>query len=188
MKNCFGYEHEKFKECDTCNMWMECRNAMGKHSKKEPTVSPTDRPVVKKSMVVCAAHRLMNHPGACRFLHGHNYIITVYLGHRDFDRQKGMVMDFGSIKSELGSTINRMFDHKTILQESDPLYPVLLTALGPDGVTAFPYPPTAENMALFLVERLQAHIDQLEGWRGVYVCLVEVEETPNNMASAGVFK
>ena len=141
------------------------------------------KPMVKKTFVVCAAHRLMDHPGACKRLHGHNYLITVHLGHRAFDTMQGMVVDFGLVKQHLGAMINTLFDHVTILQDTDPLVPGLKGVFGEAGVTTVPFPPTAENMARFLVDVLQQQVEVLE-WRGIYVDRVEVEETPNNTAYA----
>lgn len=139
-------------------------------------------PLVKKTMVVCAAHRLLNHPGACKNLHGHNYIITMELMKRDFDKDQGMIVDFGDIKKNLCDLVNVYFDHKTILQDTDPLVAALTPVIGEDAMLILPFPPTAENMSWFLLVNLQKYIDEELKWRGISVARIEVEETPNNTA------
>lgn len=139
---------------------------------------------VKKTMVVCTAHRLMNHPGACKNLHGHNYAITVHLGRRDFESEKGMVVDFGDVKQVIGTLINDLFDHKTVLQATDPLAHALMGLPETyNALTIMNDPPTAENMAEYLMLNI-THAIEVAQWAGVYVFKVEVEETPNNTAYA----
>ncbi|MCK4787456.1 MAG: 6-carboxytetrahydropterin synthase, partial [Desulfobacteraceae bacterium] len=46
-----------------------------------------------------SAHRLLNHPGKCRSLHGHTYKLEVTFQAQEL--QNGMVYDFGDMKKVL---------------------------------------------------------------------------------------
>jgi len=86
---------------------------------------------IKKRLVVSAAHRLiLDYESKCEALHGHNWVITVYLRAEKLNAN-GMVMDFSEIKSK----IHDVFDHKVIndVMECN---------------------PTAENMAKFIHDQL----------------------------------
>lgn len=93
-----------------------------------------------------AAHRLKDHAGKCRNLHGHSYTVTVEArkvsGIVDED---GMVMDFGDFKP-LEKWIDRNLDHACILQASDVELTEPIMALGlKKHLTEDP--PTAETLA-----------------------------------------
>ena len=47
-----------------------------------------------------AAHYLPDHPGKCRYTHGHTWKVEVWL-EGDVDSKTGMVVDFGEIKKEI---------------------------------------------------------------------------------------
>ena len=78
-----------------------------------------------------AAHQLnLSYESKCTNLHGHNWIIDVYLESRELDNN-GMVMDFTHIKRE----IQDKFDHKVINDVVD-------------------FNPTAENLAKYICDAL----------------------------------
>lgn len=84
---------------------------------------------VTKVVKLSAAHHLPNHPGKCKFHHGHNYKVEVTCkGPIDLDT--GMVKDFGDIETDCEAII-LVYDH-TDLNVS---IPEMLT--------------TAENLASF---------------------------------------
>ena len=86
---------------------------------------------VKKRLEIAGAHRLnLDYESKCSNVHGHNWIIEIYMQSRELD-SNGMVMDFTHIKQE----IHDVLDHKYIndvIQEN----------------------PTAENIAKWICERL----------------------------------
>lgn len=87
---------------------------------------------VKKTIEISAAHSLaLNYESACSKLHGHNWIITIYLRSEELD-ENGMVLDFSIIKKE----IHGLFDHENI-------------NLKMPGIN-----PTAENIAKFIKDKL----------------------------------
>ena len=86
---------------------------------------------VKKRFEISAAHRLaLDYESKCSNLHGHNWIIDVYLKSDILDKN-GMVMDFTHIKRK----ITDAFDHKVINDVVD-------------------FNPTAENLAKYICDQL----------------------------------
>ena len=79
---------------------------------------------VKKRLEVSAAHQLkLDYPSKCTQLHGHNWIIDVYLESETVD-SNGMVLDFTKIKE----LVKDKLDHKILNDVLD-------------------FNPTAENIA-----------------------------------------
>ncbi|MDO4585040.1 MAG: 6-carboxytetrahydropterin synthase [Planctomycetia bacterium] len=105
---------------------------------------------IAREMEFCYGHRLLNHPGKCRFLHGHNGRVRIVVA-ADTLNEQGMVIDFGEIRSTLEKWVDEELDHRTILSQDDPLVEVL-QAQG-EKVVVLPVPPTAENLARFLSEK-----------------------------------
>jgi 6-pyruvoyltetrahydropterin/6-carboxytetrahydropterin synthase len=80
-----------------------------------------------------SAHLLPNHPGKCRNLHGHSYILEVTVD-RAVDPQSGMAIDFADLKTVVKTEVVDVLDHKYIndIMEN----------------------PTAEVMAVWIWKRL----------------------------------
>lgn len=143
---------------------------------------------INKTFTFEAAHRLQNHDGKCRNLHGHGYKVEVAVEKtgkaaalQEDGPQEGMLLDFGELSlwwEQPGS--GQSFDHITILQDGDPLV-AALEDLTP--VLTFPWPPTAERMAIYLRGKLQTWLwDQHTG--EVLVASVRVWETGKSWAEA----
>ena len=80
---------------------------------------------VKKRLEISAAHKLkLDYESKCTNLHGHNWIVDVYLRSETLDNN-GMVMDFTHIKKK----IQDKFDHKIINGQSSP-YIAIFTVSG----------------------------------------------------------
>ncbi len=84
-----------------------------------------------------AAHRLPRYDGPCFRMHGHNYQLTVAI-EGDVDPHTGMVADFGRIQEVVRAHVLSRADHQV-------LNDVLEN-------------PTAENIARWAYESLQAHL------------------------------
>ena len=110
---------------------------------------------INKIFTFEADHRLLDHPGQCRNLHGHSYKVEVVLKGRHL-KESGMLMDFGDL-SKAVKGILRHWDHSTILHKDDPLVEVL------GGrelkLTVLTEPPTAENMARHIWTLLSREIN-----------------------------
>lgn len=92
-------------------------------------------------------HRILNHPGKCKRLHGHSGKVefTVF---GEINKETGMVIDFGDIGSSVGEFIKHNLDHRTFLQIGDPL----IESVPEDDTVIMEGPPTAENISKLILD------------------------------------
>ena len=107
---------------------------------------------VSKEISFCYGHRLLDHDGVCRHLHGHNGRAEIVLRAASLDEQ-GMVADFSEVKHTVKTWIDETFDHAMLLREDDPLLPLL--SEHDERVRGLPCNPTAENIARLIFEFVQ---------------------------------
>ena len=126
---------------------------------------------VTRKIDFCYGHRLLNHDGKCRYLHGHNGLLEVDLESTVLDNM-GMVVDFGLVKDVVKGWVDTNLDHRMLLSRGDPVIPSLEQLGEPfylmDGN------PTAENIARLIF----LHAREL----GLEVSEVRLWETPSNCA------
>ena len=103
---------------------------------------------VTKIMNIEYGHRILNHPGKCKRLHGHSGKVEFTLW-GEVDKETGMVIDFGDINSTVGDYLKNTLDHRTILQEGDSL----IENLPSEDIIIIKGPPTAENISLLILEQ-----------------------------------
>jgi 6-pyruvoyltetrahydropterin/6-carboxytetrahydropterin synthase len=127
---------------------------------------------ITRKLELDAAHRLMGHEGKCKNIHGHRYVVEVTAAAQELDKL-GRVIDFSVLKRKLGGWLEENWDHKAILQMSDPLVPALLALSQPVYTT--PWPPTGENLAAFLLNLSRV----LFAFDGIEVVKIRLWETPN---------
>ncbi|MDK2972603.1 MAG: 6-pyruvoyltetrahydropterin/6-carboxytetrahydropterin synthase [Candidatus Sumerlaeota bacterium] len=111
---------------------------------------------------LAAAHRLMSHGGACELLHGHNWDLTVWV-EATVDPKTGIAvdfLDFDAFRSELWKEL----DHGIWLHRTDDLARVLERGGVPVKLTLVDGEPTAENIALIILERLASRFPQASRW------------------------
>ena len=73
-----------------------------------------------------AAHRLMDHLGHCKNLHGHSYKVVVTVGCKDDKlNDNAMVLDFADLSQVVKREVVDKFDHAVVLYRRDPLADVL---------------------------------------------------------------
>ena len=120
---------------------------------------------------ISVGHRVCKHESKCRHLHGHNYRIHFHCENEFLD-EIGRVIDFSVIKEKLCMWIELNWDHRFLVWQDDPHAQRLLD-IDP-LVVLVPFNPTAENMAMYLVERIGPI--QLRG-TGVRLAEVTIEET-----------
>jgi 6-pyruvoyltetrahydropterin/6-carboxytetrahydropterin synthase len=144
-----------------------------------------------------AAHRLLGHPGKCKYIHGHSYVATVVMSRAVLDKL-GMVLDFSAIKRLVKSWIDNWWDHNLILSTEDPLYelftrPTKETSelVGDKKIygMACKRNPTAEGMSTELYEVIQNQIltyfvkNGYEDLTNVRLVSVSIQETENCSAT-----
>ena len=106
--------------------------------------------IVRRKFQFEAAHKLPNHPGKCRELHGHSYKLLVEID-RPVDEASGMAIDFSDLKKTVNEQVVRRLDHTYINDLIDN--------------------PTAERMAVWIWDELQAVLPGLQE--------IELHETSN---------
>ena len=108
---------------------------------------------ISKEIHFCYGHRLLNHKGKCRHLHGHNATAVIRLESEQLD-ELGMVCDFSDIGDYVKSWIERELDHTMLMHKDDPFLPTLLQA----GERAYVMQdnPTAENIAKLIFDYVAA--------------------------------
>lgn len=126
---------------------------------------------ISRTFQFAAAHWLPGVPPGhkCANLHGHTYTVTVLL-HGTVDPVTGWVRDFGDI-SFAWKPLEQLLDHRCLNGVSSevarltgvPEQPVILTV------------PTAENLALWLVQHLRPSL-------GEHLLAVRVNESPTTSA------
>ncbi|MBN1481654.1 6-carboxytetrahydropterin synthase QueD [candidate division KSB1 bacterium] len=88
-----------------------------------------------------AAHRLVDYPGACARIHGHNWTVKVTVAAKDVD-DNGMVVDLVELKRHIDACVDQ-FDHR-VLNDVPPF----------DRLN-----PTSENIAKYLYDFISERID-----------------------------
>ena len=119
-----------------------------------------------------AAHFLRDYNGKCENLHGHNY--KVYAHVRGFKlNEGGMLMDFTKLKAALRAVCKEI-DHTN------------LNDLCENGVLVFKQNPSAERIAKYIFDKLQAELKQTSDTAKkseAQIYRVDVFETPTSRAT-----
>ncbi len=126
---------------------------------------------VTRQIDFCYGHRLLNHNGKCRYLHGHNGRLEVDVESTVLD-DMGMVVDFGLVNDVVKGWVDTNLDHKMLLSISDPVVSSL-EQLG-EPLYLMDGNPTAENIARLIF----LHAREL----GLNVSEVRLWETPSSCA------
>ena len=95
--------------------------------------------VVKKEF--SSAHVLHGHPGDCKRMHGHNWIVEAKVEGKNINKI-GMVIDFKDIKNILSDIISKL-DHR-YLNDIEPF---------------IDNNPTAENISKYIYKELSKNIN-----------------------------
>lgn len=104
-----------------------------------------------------AAHNLIKYHGKCESLHGHTYKLVVTMEGKL--NEEGMIIDFACFKKIVEDNVLNLLDHSylnNIIEQ-----------------------PTAENIALWIWEKLQEEMKT----RGLKLIEVQVWETADNYVS-----
>lgn len=127
-------------------------------------------------------HRLSNYSGKCRRLHGHSYHLEVEVENITYLlNDMGMVMDFGILKDIVKTRLLDEIDHKMMLKIGDPVNEALAKALQDneqtDHIVWVEFNPTAENMVVWMKDRIEPHLDGK-----LRIRRIKLYETPTSFA------
>ncbi|WP_086134801.1 6-carboxytetrahydropterin synthase [Methylocaldum sp. RMAD-M] len=131
---------------------------------------------ITKEVYFCYGHRLMEHTGKCRHLHGHSVKAAITVIAESLNEQ-GMVCDFAEISAVASEYIDRQLDHNLLLHKDDPLLPALVSA--GERFLALDEHPTAE----YLAKLIFGHVAS----RGYNVKSVTLWETSSACATYSEF-
>ncbi|MBS3954380.1 MAG: 6-carboxytetrahydropterin synthase [Methylomicrobium sp.] len=131
--------------------------------------------IITKEVYFCYGHRLMNHPGKCRNLHGHSVKASISIK-RDQLNDQGMVCDFSDIRDCVESFIDEHLDHNFLLHKDDPIIPLL--EQNQERFLALDEHPTAEILSKMIYRYIKSagfDIDQVVLWEtaSAYACYRE---------------
>ncbi|MDP3933571.1 MAG: 6-carboxytetrahydropterin synthase [Methylococcaceae bacterium] len=107
---------------------------------------------ITKEVYFCYGHRLMNHAGKCRNLHGLSVQASIAIRHEQLNEQ-GMVCDFADIRDCVESYVDQHLDHNFLLHKDDPIIPMLIE--NKERFLALDEHPTAEVLSKMLYQHLK---------------------------------
>jgi len=125
---------------------------------------------ITKIIKFCYGHRLLDYEGKSRNLHGHNAHVEIDVVSKTLDK-RGMVTSFDSLKEAIESWVQKNFDHRVILSDSDPIGDAL-EGLG-QIVNRLTVNPTSENLAkiLFMVTQdMGFEVSEVRFWETPTSC------------------
>lgn len=108
-----------------------------------------------------ASHQIHNHSGRCANLHGHSWVLTVFVG-GSINPDTGMVVDFYDIKKVVQPIIDRL-DHTHLGSGR-----YMVTGIegfrkevwiGPSHEPSLPKLPTSENLLYWIAAQLPKDFD-----------------------------
>ena len=120
-----------------------------------------------------AAHRITNHWGKCRSLHGHHWVTTVVL-RGPVEPATGMVVDFSTVKALCGALFDE-WDHSVLLHKDDPLVAACEAIYS--RMHVFDFEPTSENLAVYAFDWIACEMSRLVGVQHVTLTSVTIRET-----------
>ncbi|MBU3567209.1 6-carboxytetrahydropterin synthase QueD [Polynucleobacter alcilacus] len=129
-----------------------------------------------------SGHRIPNHDGQCRHLHGHRYAIEVTLTGEVIEQpgqaDDGMVLDFGDIKRLTNQYVVDLWDHAFLVAKEDEGLVAFLASLPNHKTVVMEHVPTVENLANAAFTILQPVFSQAFGGR-LELSSLRLYETPN---------
>ncbi|MGR8953315.1 MAG: 6-pyruvoyl trahydropterin synthase family protein [Gammaproteobacteria bacterium] len=130
---------------------------------------------ITKEVYFCYGHRLMNHPGKCRHLHGHSVKASISIRQEQLNEQ-GMVCDFSDLRDVVEAYIDQYLDHNFLLHKDDPIIPMLVD--NNERFMALDEHPTAEVLSKMIYRYLQEaglNVAQVVLWEtaSAYACYSE---------------
>jgi 6-pyruvoyltetrahydropterin/6-carboxytetrahydropterin synthase len=107
---------------------------------------------ITKEVYFCYGHRLMNHAGKCRNLHGHSVKAAISIAQDQLNDQC-MVCDFSDIRDCVEKYIDEFLDHNFLLHKNDPIVPVLVE--NKERFLVLDEHPTAEVISKMIYQHIK---------------------------------
>lgn len=126
---------------------------------------------ISKEVYFCYGHRLMNHQGKCKNIHGHSVKAVISISRQQLD-EGDMVCDFADLQSCAEAYINETLDHNLLLHQDDRLIPLL--AAQNERFLRLDQHPTAEVISKMIYQHIKN--------AGLPVCQVVLWETASSSA------
>ena len=104
---------------------------------------------ITKEVYFCYGHRLMNHAGKCRNLHGHSVKVSISIQQKELNNQD-MVCDFSDVRDCVETYINDCLDHNFLLHKDDPI--ILMLIANNERFLALDEHPTAEVLSKMIYQ------------------------------------
>lgn len=137
---------------------------------------------VTKKFSFDMAHALSGYDGACKNIHGHTYILHVTVKgpviNNAAETTDGMVLDFSTLKAIVKQEILTVFDHTLVLQKDSHHAKATSILHDHERVMLVDYPPSAENLLLDMLCRLQPKLPT-----SVVLQSLRLDETPTSSAT-----
>lgn len=123
------------------------------------------------------AHRLPNHSGCCRYIHGHNWTFKITFSALKLDKN-GFIVDFGNLQY-LDGWIKKNLDHACVLNQND----IIINQVNKLNLfKLFTVPNcSCEGLAQYLFNVFDKLIKRFENGR-VEIFSIEVFENESNFA------
>ncbi|AGF46815.1 6-pyruvoyl tetrahydrobiopterin synthase [Candidatus Kinetoplastibacterium desouzaii TCC079E] len=129
-----------------------------------------------------AGHRIPNHKGECKNIHGHRYLLEITLeGDLSEYRDKsddGMVMDFSDIKKIAIKNLVSIWDHSFFSFYKDKQILDFLNSLPNHKTVVLDKIPTVENLALIAYNTLFPFYNKIYN-KNLVLKKICIYETPN---------
>jgi|WetSurSiteA1Bulk_404760.scaffolds.fasta_scaffold00030_19 6-pyruvoyltetrahydropterin/6-carboxytetrahydropterin synthase len=110
---------------------------------------------ISKKFSIPVGHRLSQHKGKCKNIHGHNIDVIVTVETDELDHN-GMVMDFSNLKKLVNDIVLDKFDHSLLLNATDKeLFDTLKNKFNIENLILLAFEPTAENLCRFIYDLLE---------------------------------
>lgn len=134
---------------------------------------------IEKNYNVEYAHRLKDHCGKCKNIHGHSGRVKIVFSGQ-LEKETGMIVDFGNF-GWLKELVEQ-FDHSLVLDVDDPLVTTIKSWT--ERMMLLEGPPTAENMSKYLFISIKTFLETNE--IPLVVESVMFEETEGNSTTFSV--
>lgn len=136
---------------------------------------------VTKEFTFEMAHALLGYDGACRFVHGHSYGLSVTVIGNPVNEpgnpKLGMVIDFGDLKKIVKNHVVDVFDHALVVNAKTPREGFGKSQELFDKMIFVAYQPTSENLVSDFAERIKMNLPE-----GIHLFKLRLRETATSYA------